>query len=141
MSDESQVAIGPYERTMPLNEAFIVLGITDESDTVTDDVIIYSYQELVQNTDNVADRQAAAQPTRLEEFKKALEVIADHRDSISLKTFLIDLNTGLESLVFCLGSADDRTRSWSRLGNSSCWIGERCSDMLHELSLPVLLHN
>jgi len=40
---------------MSLNEAFIVLGITGESDTVTDNVIIYSYHELVRNRDNVAD--------------------------------------------------------------------------------------
>ena len=40
---------------MPLNEAFIVLGITGESNTVTDDVILYSYHELVRNMDNVAD--------------------------------------------------------------------------------------
>ena len=37
--------------------------------------------------------QVNVQPARTEEFKKAVEVIADHRDSIPLKTFLIDKNT------------------------------------------------
>lgn len=97
MSGESQVAVGPYERVMPLNEAFIVLGITGDPSVVTDEMILYSYQELVRSLANETNCKATAQPNRLEEFKKAVEVIADHRDSISLKTFLIDLNTTPES--------------------------------------------
>jgi hypothetical protein len=46
MSDESQVAVDPFER-MSLNEAFIILGITGDPDAVTDDVILYSYDQLV----------------------------------------------------------------------------------------------
>jgi hypothetical protein len=46
MSDESHVAVGPFER-MSLNEAFIILGITGEPDRVTDEAIIYSYDNLV----------------------------------------------------------------------------------------------
>jgi hypothetical protein len=46
MSDESHVAVGPFER-MSLNEAFIILGITGDPDRVTDEAIIYSYDNLV----------------------------------------------------------------------------------------------
>jgi hypothetical protein len=46
MSDESQVAVGPFER-MSLNEAFIILGITGNPDAVTDEAIVYSYDHLV----------------------------------------------------------------------------------------------
>jgi len=96
MSDESNVAFGPLER-MSLNEAFIILGITDNPDAVSDEAIIYSYDHLVPHILTFANSQASAQQDRQEEFKRAIEVIADHRDSIPLKTHLIDLNTTPES--------------------------------------------
>lgn len=52
------------------------------------------------------------QPERTEEFKKAVETIADHRDSIPLKTFLIDIASTPDSMRFCYTKANfNRTKA------------------------------
>jgi ubiquitin carboxyl-terminal hydrolase 25/28 len=43
--------------------------------------------------------QTSVQPERTEEFKNAVETIADNHDSIPLKTFLIDMITTPDSTI------------------------------------------
>ena len=82
---------------MSLDEAYIILGV--EGGAKHDDgAIMIAYNELVP-TSMINLIQIGVQPERAEEFKKAVNVIADDRDSIPLNTFLIDMNSPPDSIL------------------------------------------
>jgi len=81
---------------MTLEEAFIVLGLVEESARGDDNVMV-AFNEMVIPYEAQFWCKIALQPQRLEELKRAVDVIAEDRDSIPLKTFLIDMNTTPES--------------------------------------------